>query len=83
MWSLYNTLEGGIPEKQEVYLFDEILKIIQNISTYNFKQALRIMYGEDFPKDKNPIEFATLFAQGIKKTDFIVFVGIIKELRGD
>lgn len=83
MWDLYKLLDSGIPKQDEKFLLHETIKIMEGISTYNFKQALKIFYGENFAKDKNPGEFAKMFVHGIKDTGFIAFAHLTRNLRGD
>lgn len=83
VYQLYKLLEDGIPEKDEKYLIDEVLKILDGISTYAFKQGLRILYGDNFHINRTPGEFAIMFIDGIKKTNFISFMQIMKDLRGN
>jgi len=80
MWELYKTIEDGFPKQDEVYLLDEFIKLIQGISTHNFKKALGIMYGEDFHSKVSSAQFALLFVQGVKKNNLFPFVGFIKSL---
>ena len=83
VYQLYKLLEDGIPEKDEKYLMDEVLKILEGISTHAFKQGLRILYGDEFYINKSPIKLATMFVDGIKENNFMSFVQIMKDLRGN
>ena len=78
MWELYTLLKKGIPEKEETYLVHEVIKIIQGISTDNFKKSLSVMYG-DISKT-NSGEFALMFVKGIKQNGLFSFIEFIKGL---
>lgn len=75
---LHKTLKSGLPEKDEQYLLYETLKILKGISTEQFKDALRIMYGKDI--STNPIDTAVLFIDGLKKSEFFAFHQFISGL---
>ena len=78
-WTLYLTLKAGL-DKEETLLIDEVIRIMERIDTASFKDSLGIMFGEDFPKDQSPIEFALMFTNGIKSTGILDFAHMIRGL---
>lgn len=73
MWELYKLLKDGLPDEED-YLIYEVTKILENISTQNFKDVLKIMY----PKEaKTPTEHALRFVEGLKKYEFFSFVKFV------
>jgi hypothetical protein len=81
MWELYNTLKAGL-DTEEKFLVDEVISIMEKIDTVSFKHSLRIMFGENFPKDLPPIEYALMFTSGIKQTGLLDFAHMIRGLNG-
>lgn len=81
MWDLYLTLKSGLITEEEV-LVDEVISIMDKIDTLSFKKSLGIMFGEDFPKELSPIEFALTFTSGIKSTGILDFAYMIRGLSG-
>lgn len=77
MWQLYKSIKNGIPEKDEEFFIQEVSAILGNITDAEFKTALRIMYGDNFHRDKSPAEFALLFVKGIKKNELFSFVSLL------
>lgn len=81
MWDLYLTLKPGL-DKEEAVLIDEVISIMEKIDTASFKDSLGIMFGENFPKEQSPIEFALMFTNGIKSTGILDFASMIRGLNG-
>ena len=80
MWELYRKLQSGIPKKEEPYLIRELIKILTGITTSDYKDALAIMWGDDFHVGKHPTEFTELFIDGIKNNDFFSFVKFVQSV---
>ncbi len=80
MWDLYRKLEKGIPKKEEPYLINELIKVLSGITTENYKDALAIMYREDFHIGKHPLEFTGLFIDGVKKNNVFSFIKFIQSI---
>lgn len=80
MWQLHNLIKDSLPDKEEEYLIHETIKIMERITPSDFKDSLRIMYGDDFHVNKNPAEFAVLFVKGIKNNNLFSFVSFIKSV---
>lgn len=78
MWQLHLNIKDYLPEKDEEYLINEIIKLFEKLPSSKFKEALRIIYGETFHINKTPAEFALLFVKGIKKNDVFTFESFIK-----
>ena len=78
MWKLYKSLKNGLPEREEKHLIDEVTKLMGGITNAEFKEALRIMYGDSFYIGKAPAEFALMFIKGLKKNSFFQFAYMIK-----
>jgi hypothetical protein len=76
MWQLYKLLGRG---SGRVYLFDEIVDMMETIHPENIKEALRIMYTE---ASLNPLEVGLMFAKGLKYNDYFEFQGFIKAING-
>ena len=76
MWQVYLLLKSGLPQKDETYLISETFKILSGISTENFKESVRILYGKT-PEVSTPADLGTLFIDGLKKSDFFSFTHFI------
>lgn len=83
VYQLYRLLEEGVPKQDEKYLIQEVLEILNNVSTYAFKQAMRVLYGDEFYVNRDSGEIALMFVRGIKQSNFISFIQIMKDLRGN
>jgi len=79
IWELYSTLKSGLDVEENI-LIDEVSMLMEKIDTVSFKNSLRIMFGENFPKDLAPIEFALMFTRGIKETGILDFAHMIRGL---
>lgn len=75
MWQVYRLLKSGLPKKEEEYLLHEIIRIMDGISTENFKEVLRLMSKKDVPN--NPLDAALLFARGLKLNEFFYFTRLV------
>jgi len=82
MWKLYKTIESGIPEKEEPYLFHQVMKVIEGITTPQFEDSIKIMYGNKVLKKQDTL-FALLFIKGIKKNSLFAFSSFIKGMSND
>lgn len=80
MWSAYLLIESGIRNTDEKYLLNEIIKIMEGITTINFKRFLALFYGNEFYVDKNPGDFALMFVESIKQSGIILFSDFVKIL---
>lgn len=80
MWKVYKLLESGIPKQDERYFLNEIIKIMEGITSYNFKQILAILYGTEFYIGKSAGDFALLFVNGLKKSSLIDFVYFVRSI---
>lgn len=79
MWKLYNTIKHGLPEKDEVYLIHQLIKVLDGITTSDFMKSLNIMYGDKVVKQDSS-EYAILFIKGAKKNNLFAFASTIREL---
>lgn len=77
VWKVYGFLKEGINSNSEKYLLHETIRILDNISTDNFKRALSVM---DIPESKNPLDVVLLFTKSIKANNFFSFVQLISEM---
>jgi hypothetical protein len=75
MWRLHQTLKTGIGKAQE-YLIDEILEMMDGISTEDFLSAILLLYPKIDLQKHNPVELATLFVAGLKRNEFFAFVDL-------
>ena len=79
---MYLLLKPAIDDREpEQIVFDEILKIIELASPENLLFSLRIMYHDRIKVD-TPMEFNSLFAEGIILCGFLEFCEIIRGLNG-
>jgi len=81
MWKLYKSIKSGLSKKEELYLFDEVSSILGKITDAEFKDALRIMYGDDFHQNRLPAEFALMFVKGVKKNNIFSFAHLIGKMQ--
>lgn len=79
MWQVYGLLKSGLPKKEEEYLLHEIIKIMEGISTDDFKSVLNILKRE---KDilETPLDAALLFTTGLRSNGFFSFVEFVQGL---
>lgn len=75
---LYILLKDSLPEKQEEYLMNEILYIMENISVEKFRDSINILYPK--LKTKNSLQIAQLFITGLSKNSFFEYVFFAKGL---
>lgn len=83
MWDAYLLIETGIRSANEKYLLQELIKIMEGISTINFKRFLALFYGNEFYVGKNPGDFALMFVESVKQSNIISFSDFIKTLYGN
>ena len=81
VWKLYKILKDGLQDEKE-FVVDEISHVMDKIDTASFKKSLGVMFGMDFPKDLPPIEYALMFAKGIKGSGILDFASLIRGLHG-
>lgn len=82
IWRLYRTLKDGLVGDTQKYLVDEVASIMEQIDTESFKSSLRQMYGNDFGKNKTPLDFALMFIRGLKHNSFFSFHEFIRTISG-
>lgn len=72
MWQLYKTIKNGIKGKE--FLIDEIMEILNKLTSYEYSKSLHILYGEALDLSKmNPIDSVSLFIDGLTKNNFFDF----------
>ena len=77
MWTVYRYIDKPDSEK---YVITEVSNILENISTYEFKEILYMLS----PKNKieNPLQAVLLFTKGLNINKFFEFKGFIKGING-
>lgn len=82
---LYLLLRSCLPQKEEMYLIDEIEKIVGMMeSGETLIQAVEIMYPKNKINKENPLEILLLFIRGLKQNEFFeyaIFINGIKRGR--
>lgn len=78
MWNLYKLL--GASPIQENYVIDEVLNIMNKISTKTFKETLYLL--EIDSKGLSGIEIGKLFIRGLSINRFFEFAEIIGKFNG-
>jgi hypothetical protein len=76
---LYFLLKDALPEKEEEYLVNEVIKIMEKIDPVNFKKVMYVLRGDRFDF-KNPGKIAFMFVEGIKKVSFFSYVAFMKSI---
>lgn len=79
---LYLLLRSCLPQKEELYLLNEIEKMVGMMeSGETLIRAIEIMY----PKKKidlgNPLEILLLFIRGLKQNDFFEYAQFINGIK--
>jgi hypothetical protein len=69
-----------LPEKEEEYLVDQVIYIMEHISIKNFNKVLKIFYPK--LKVKNPMKIAQLFIKGFSENKFFEYVFFVEGLSG-
>lgn len=79
---LYLLLRDCLPEKDEVYLIDEIEVMVSRMrnGTILFR-AIEIMYPRLEIEANNPLEILSLFVKGLKQNEFFEYVGFINGIK--
>lgn len=77
IWEVYRFLKNGINPNSEKYLLHETIRILDGISTENFKQALSVM---KISETENPLDVVLDFTKSIKTNNFFSFVQLISEM---
>jgi hypothetical protein len=77
---LYLTLKDGLAGTREVFLIDEVKKLILNNSEENFRLSLEILFGKEV-LGLNPGEYALLFVRGLKQNSFFAYVEFLNGLK--
>lgn len=80
MWKLYKTIKDALPEKNEEYLFHEVLKTMEKMTNSNFKDVLLVLYGDGFHNNQPTSKYALMFIDGMKKNNFFSFSSFVKSL---
>ena len=80
MWKLYKYLQAGLGNSKE-YLLEEVLSILDGISTMDFVNAVQLLYPKKDLTKKNPVEMATMFVAGLKRNSFFSFVDLVEGLK--
>lgn len=82
---LYLLLRSCLPQKEELYLLDEVDKMVGMMeSEETLIQAIEIMYPKKKISRNNPIELLFLFTQGLRQNEFFeyaIFINGIKRGR--
>jgi hypothetical protein len=74
MWELYRLLKDGLQSKSETYLLHEAIRILDGISTENYKQSLQVM---KIPELENPLENVLAFVKSLKVNEFFSFAQFV------
>ena len=81
MWELYILLQEVLRKEKEELMIDEVVFMMESMSTQAFKSSLRLMYGEeiDYGK-KTPLELGLMFSDGISKNELFKFQDFVGTL---
>lgn len=82
MWKLYKLLGLHPSKDDEEFLLNESLNILTGISTKDFLESMKIMYGKELNPKKSSIETAKLFVKGLRESEIFSFSQFIKGLNG-
>jgi hypothetical protein len=80
MWELYQALRNGL-KTQENLLIDEMSKILEGITSREYKKALDILYPK-MQKTILPVDSLILFIDGLQYNRFFDFCSVIGEING-
>jgi hypothetical protein len=78
---LYLTLKDCLPEKEEKYLVDEIIKILKKITPDELRKVMELYYKKRFNFDENPGKIANMFIRLVKESDLFSYVYFIKSIK--
>lgn len=77
IFKLYTILDRS--EASEIYLIDEVAKMMSSIDTEDFKEILKMIKGKT---PKTPAQAALWFIEGLKAVEFFAFRDFMAELNG-
>ena len=78
MWDLHRIIK--VSSKKKPYMIDEILDIMDSISTNNFKESLNILLPNNVIS--NGLQAGTLFVSGLSRNDYLEFRMFIEGFNG-
>lgn len=77
MWNLYKIIGSW---KGNIYLVDEVLDTLKNLSPESFLGIMHVLY--DQVPENNPTQMALMFINGLKHNEFFSFQRFMEEVNG-
>jgi len=82
MWKLYKILKVN-KEKLKEYLADELMTILDTVSSEDYGQVLLMLYGDTINLlEISPIDSVISLSDGLSSSGFFDFCKVMEELNG-
>lgn len=82
MWQVHRLLKVN-KEKLKEYLADELMTILNNVSSEDYATALLLLYGDKINLSKtSPIDSIILLSDGLNINEFFDFCAFIEGVNG-
>lgn len=80
MHELYLALESSLPKKEEEFLINEMMKILERVSPVDFEKAYILLIGH--APEEGSIREGILFIKKLKEQNFFEYAAVIRGING-